>query len=256
MKTLINTVCASLLLFGAMAQGSSQPTGFLDASSLLVRASSKVGLTWEVNYPQPEIIDEIIEIDPEDDTVTTRVETNVTVRLLGAGYANSYGQYGWQESWSKFSDEAIATPFFVGTGDTINPQKILKNRNVDEDIELNFGFRGCVYAIASTPWYKRTWNDWRMMGTGHGGILILKNGDPAPQFTPEQPNQTSAKTFLKPYLTSNGENISIGTRDVIILVDLNKDSAAAGADYQDLVILMTFKETEELDDEDDDDDDD
>ena len=113
---------------------------------------------------------------------------------------------------------------------------------MDENIFLNMGFRGTKSANANTPWWKRTWNSWRMMGKnkGHGGILVLKNGDPAPNFSPERSNQLSAKTFLLPYLSADGETIKIGPKDVVVLVDLNKSNAQSGADYQDLVILMTF----------------
>ncbi|MGJ8724642.1 MAG: hypothetical protein ACSHYB_08805 [Roseibacillus sp.] len=243
MKTFKYSVCSLLLLLGNTLASEDAPTGYLDASSLLVRATSKVNLDWKVEFPGGDEIEEICEIDPETDTVTTTTETSVKIRLLGAGYGNDYA-YGWQESWVKFSDEWVAGKFFEGTGDTVNPNEILKNRTVGEGIELNMGFRGCVYATASTPWWKRTWNDWRMMGVGHGGILILKNGDLAPQFSPESSNQLSAKTFLTPYLSADGENIKIGPRDLIILVDLNKSSAAEGADYQDQVILMTFNDEE------------
>lgn len=241
MKAIKYSVCSLLLLLGGVSASNDAPTGYLDASSLLVRATSKVSLDWKVDFPAPEEIEEIVDIDPGDDTVTSNVETSVKIRLLGAGYGSAYAA-GWLESWVKFSDEWFATKFFEGTGDSVNPNRVLKNRKVDAGVEMNMGFRGTVSANANTPWWRRTWNDWRLMGVGHGGILLLQDGDPAPQFSPETSNQLSAKTFLLPYLSADGQSIKIGPKDVVVLVDLNRSSAAEGADYQDLVILMSFDE--------------
>jgi hypothetical protein len=242
MKSIKCSICAIILSAASLCSASDGlPTGYLDASSLLVRASSKVALDWKVQFPTSDDIEDIIEIDPDDDTVETKTKLNVKVRLLGAGYGSAYAA-GWLESWAQFSDEWKAERFFNGTGDQVDPSEILKEREVDENIFLNMGFRGTKSANANTPWWKRTWNSWRMMGKnkGHGGILVLKNGDPAPNFSPERSNQLSAKTFLLPYLSADGETIKIGPKDVVVLVDLNKSNAQSGADYQDLVILMTF----------------
>lgn len=255
MKTIKNTVRLFFLATSLSVAANNAPTGYLDASSLLVRASSKVALDWNVEFPAAGDIEEIVEIDPEYDTVTSKVETRVKIRLIGAGYGNAYAA-GWLESWVKFSDEWLPRQFFTGTGDHVNPDAVLKNRIVNEGIEMNMAFRGTVSANENTPWWRRTWNAWRTMGVGHGGIILLKNGDPAPQFSPERSNQLSAKTFLLPYLSADGETVKIGPKDVVVLVDLNKSSAAQGADYQDLVILMTFEDSEVDDDDEDDDDDD
>ncbi len=248
---ILGALCASLLLSSFAMGATDQPTGYLNASSLLVRASSNVDLDWKVQFPGGNI-EEIVEIDEQEDTVKTRTKTKVKVRLIGSGYQDVYGRYGPIQSYSKFSDESRHRPFFIGTGNRINPNKVLKSRTVRKNIELNFASRGVVSGTEDTPWWRLRWNGWRTMGVGHGGIIILKNGDPAPDFTPEYDNQISAETFLLPYLSEDAKTIKIGSRDVIVLVDLNKSSAEEGADYQDLVFLMTFKDENDDDDDDDD----
>lgn len=222
--------------------GADKPTGFLNVSESLVRATGSVMMDWKVELPKASEVEELVSIDEEGDTLTATTDLRVKVRVLGSGYANRYGDYGYIESWTQFSDQYFPSSFFNGYGDDVNPNRVMLNQKVDAGVAMNFAFRGAVSATRSTPWWQRTFNDWRVMGPGHGGILIFKDGDAAPEFSPEQANQASAKTFLLPYLSQDGSRVQIGSRDVVILVDLNKDSPESGADYQDCVILMSFEE--------------
>jgi hypothetical protein len=241
MKTFATSL-ATLLSAATVAFGGQAPTGFLEASSLMVRESGSVDLDWKVEFPPAEIIDDLVEIDDVNDRVTLKKEAKVDVRLLGSGYGNRYG-HCYVESFAKFSDESSYSTFFKGFGFEVQPNKKLKHRNkVDEGTSLDFAFRGSYGSNSWDNYLNNSFNGWRVMGEGHGGILILKNGDAAPSFSPERSNQTAAKTFLSPFLSSDGSKIKIGQRDLIVLVDLNKSSAEQGADYQDFVILITVKE--------------
>lgn len=240
----MNNIVSKIILLSAVAAsslaGSDKPTGFLNVSESLIRATGSVMVDWKVEFPKASEVEGFVTIDEEGDTLTSTTDLRVKVRILGSGYANIFGAHGYVESWSQFSDQYSPSNFFSGYGDDVNPNRVMLNKKVDAGVAMNFAFRGAVSATRSTPWWQRTFNDWRVMGPGHGGILILKDGDAAPDFAPEQSNQSSAKTFLLPYLSKDGSKIQIGSRDVVILVDLNKDSAASGADYQDYVILMSF----------------
>lgn len=242
MKTILTAILPLLAATLSASAAVEAPTGFLNVSESLVRATGSVMVDWKVEFPAASQVEELVTIDEESDTITANSELQAKVRILGCGYANIYGQYGYLESWTQFSDQRFASNFFNGYGDDVNPNRVMLNERVRAGVDMNFAFRGAVSATRQTPWWNRTFNDWRVMGPGHGGILILKDGDAAPDFSPEQSNQLSARTFLLPYLSQDGSKIQIGARDVVILVDLNKDSAQSGADYQDYVILMSFND--------------
>lgn len=237
-----NLIYATVLLGTSALFANYPPMGTLDVSTHQVRESGSVSLNWQVVFPPSNAIDELVEIDEELDMITLKTSADVDVRLLGSGYANQFG-HAYVESIAKFSDEAGYLDFFNGFGDDVDATEILKSREkVKKGTSLDMTFRGSVRANRSTPVSERTFNDYRVMGQGHGGILILRNGDLAPAFSPERSNQLSAKTFLLPFLNSDMTRIQIGENDLVILVDLNRSSAAEGADYQDFVVLMTINE--------------
>ena len=79
------------------------PYGFLNASSLMVRAESNVDLTWEVNIPATDV-EELVEIPPDEPTIIAKEDVAFEIRMLGAEYAYlgeyvlSYGQYQYDDS--------------------------------------------------------------------------------------------------------------------------------------------------------------
>ena len=218
------------------------PSGFLDASSLLVREDSDVNLTWEVNIPATEV-EELIEIPPEDPTIIAKEDVAFNVRVLGVEYAwmgdyvRAYGQYRYGNS--------PFLSFFSGYGDDANS---LANNTCDilrTGEELEFRFRGSRNGFRFMPAVHRTWFPYRYSSNSRSNddnpAIILKNGDPLPdRATPA--GQTDVATFLESYISDDGLTVEIGPKDLIILAELNRDLGEEGADYQDFVILVSFTE--------------
>lgn len=218
------------------------PTGFLDASALMVRAENNVDLTWEVNIPASEV-EELIEIPEDEPTIIAKEDVGFEVRMLAAEYAFlgqyvlSYGQYTYADSpWYTF---------FWGYGDDINA---LSKKSCDilrAGEELQFVFRGSKNGFKFMPREHRTWFDRRWSGPGPSWdtnetpALIFKNGDRLPAWvTP--PGQVDATSVLAPYLSEDRKTIKIGPKDLIILAELNRDLGEVKADYQDFIMLVSF----------------
>lgn len=224
------------------------PTGFLDASSLLVRESSNVDLKWEVNIPASKV-EELIEIPTDEPTIIAKEDVAFEVRMLGAEYAwmgqyvLAYGQYTYGSS----GENSPWYTFFWGYGDS---ESALTKKTCDilkAGEELMFSFRGSKNGFKFMPKQYRQWFDRRWTGTGPSWYnnrtpaIILKNGDELPErATPT--GQVDVSSFLAPYLNENGKTVKIGPKDLIILAELNRDFGDEGADYQDFVILVSFTE--------------
>ncbi|GHC55382.1 hypothetical protein [Roseibacillus persicicus] len=248
MKVTQSLILASLALAGGVCgeQVPVVPTGFLDASALMVRAETNVDLNWKVNIPATKV-EELIEIPDDEPTIIAKEDVAFEVRMLGAEYAWSgnyvlaYGQYTYGDSpWYTF---------FWGYGDDANA---LTKKTCDilrKGEELQFGFRGSKNGFRNMPWQHRKWHNYRWTGTGpswyqnDNPAIILKDGDKLPKrATPD--SQVDISTFLAPYLDESGKKVDIGPKDLIILAELNRDYGDKEADYQDFVILVTFTEAE------------
>lgn len=240
------TVGSLALLGSVFGEEPVIPTGFLDASSLMVRAESNVDLTWEVNIPASEV-EELIEIPEEEPTIIAKEDVAFEVRMLGAEYAwrgnyvLAYGQYTYGDSpWYTF---------FWGYGDDENALTKKTCDVLKTGEELNFIFRGSKNGFRIMPWQHRTWFDRRWSGTGPSWedndtpALILKNGDKLPKRKTDS-SQVDVASFLAPYLEEDKKTIKIGPKDLIILAELNREADDKDADYQDFVILVTFTEAE------------
>lgn len=71
-----------------------------------------------------------------------------------------------------------------------------------------------------------------------GHTYVLQDGDTPPSY-PAFGNQQSLQSFLKNILDAQGK-ISIGKKSVVLIVELG--SLDSSADFQDAVLLLTFKE--------------
>lgn len=71
-------------------------------------------------------------------------------------------------------------------------------------------------------------------------VKVFRNGDTAPNITPVA-GQTSAKDFLKPYINSTTNKITLQPNQIIYLYELYAtDLTSSAADFQDLVVLVTL----------------
>lgn len=71
--------------------------------------------------------------------------------------------------------------------------------------------------------------------------LILKAGDPAPSYAPFS-GQAPLATFLVPYVNTQTQSMVLAPNQVIIFFELGTTDLQSGAaDFQDLVILLTFQ---------------
>lgn len=265
------------LLSSALGGEPVVPTGFLDASSLMVRAASNVDLTWEVKIPATEV-EELVELPEDEPTIIAKEDVAFEVRMLGSefawrgDYVLTYGQY----TYSGGADgESPWYTYFWGYGDDENALNRKTCDILKAGEELMFNFRGSKNGFRDMPRQHLEWFDRRWTGTGpswydnHTPAIILKNGDSLPdRVTPS--GQTDISDFLAPYLedveassgrdddddddrrsskrsknSKGGKRIKIGPKDLIILAELNRDYGERGADYQDMVILVTFTKAED-----------
>lgn len=225
------------------------PTGFLDASSLMVRASSNVDLNWEVNIPASEVED-LIEIPEDEPTIIAKEDVGFEVRMLGVEYAHK-GDYVLAHGHYTYAGgedgESPWYTFFWGYGDD---EDALTKKTCDilkAGEELQFSFRGSKNGFRNMPSKHRKWFDNRWSGTGpkwydnETPAIILKNGDMLPErATPS--GQVDVSSFLSAYLERDGKTVKIGPKDLIILAELNRNRGDRQADYQDFVILVSFTE--------------
>ena len=165
------------------------PTGFLDASALMVRAESDVDLTWEVNIPAT-VVEELIDI-PDDGTPTIIAKEDVAfeVRMLSAEFAYngdyvlSYGQYTYTDDVNGSSPWYT---FFWGYGDQVDSLAVRTCDILEAGEELQFSFRGSKNGFRGMPREYLEWYDRRWSGTGpswynnNTPAVILKNGDRLP----------------------------------------------------------------------------
>ena len=228
-----------VLLSSAFGDEPVVPSGFLDVSALLVLENSDVDLNWEVNIPASKV-EELIDIPEDEPTIIAKEDVAFDVRVLGVEYA-WMGQYVLAQASYRYADSPNYT-FFRGYGDDVNS---LTNKTCDilrTGEELQFRFRGTKNGFRFMPWQHRQWFSHRH-SSGERGTLILKNGDQLPdRATPS--SQVDIASFLAPYLTDDLKTIQIGPKDLIVLAELNRDIDDEYADYQDMVILVTFTEAD------------
>lgn len=228
--------------------GSAVPTGSLDATSLVANASNKVELQWDVNLPAgtytgglESFIPDLVEIDADKGTLTTKKELDVEIHLLGSGY----GRYECLlEGWAKFSDESSPNSNISKSSRLIDSAEVFKSREgVPANVKLDLAFRGATEVDNRSLFnVELAWSPWLTMGSAEGRVRFLKSGDPAPQFSANWSNMLGAEAFLLPYLSEDANTVYIGPRQVLVLFDFDETQTGQPTNLQDAVVLMTFTE--------------
>jgi hypothetical protein len=228
--------CLSLLALAASpALASSNdlvPTGSLNVDRNLVRAGTLSRLNWEINVPTTTPVD----IEP-DGTIVPKKKTKMRVRTLGVAFQSGNTLLPIAAYWSK--NGGSWKSFFYDKGNKVDPTKVLVNKTVKKGDRINFGSRGRM-------------NDWlpfHSTGNYDQYVTVLKDGDTPPDYAPAY-NQGDIVSFMRPYIDASGK-VNIGPRDVIVLFE--NSTSRPGSQYfdmQDIVLLVTFEDTENDDDDD------
>jgi hypothetical protein len=208
------------------------PVGTLDAYPTLVRTGAKPNLTWNITYPS--VVKDYVDV--EDGKVIPKTRLVADVRVLGTGVTVGMGDnisLVPARAEVKY-DGGSYNQVFYGTNDEVVPGEIVWNRVVEQGKAMCFGGR---------YHYGHRWGPHYYSEDGTTNIRTLVNGDPAPSFN-MIPGAPTLESFLRPYLDSEGR-IKIGPMDVICLMELTHGadrSNEMGYDFQDMVLLVTFKE--------------
>ncbi|MEI7910416.1 MAG: hypothetical protein WCK77_12325 [Verrucomicrobiota bacterium] len=217
------------------------PVGSLTASPTVVQTGTKPTLTWSINYPS--VVKNYLTIT-NGTGVTSALGATVTpnqnlicdIRILGAGVTtqNSNGTINYIETAAKlrYNGSSSWTTIFDGkqTDTIVQTQGIIKTLNVTSGKTMDFG--GQYY-------YNGSWFTF-FNSTNGTNVQTLVNGDACPSYIPAY-NAPSLETFLKPYLDSSNK-VRIGPMDVVVFMELtHTDKTNPGYDFQDLVLLVTFR---------------
>ncbi len=210
------------------------PVGSLSVNTNVVRAGSSPSLTWNISYPS--IVKNYVTIQPPASLIPTQ-RMLADIRILGQGVTvqnSSKAGFAYVETVGKiqYNGSSTWTTIFDGvqTDSIAQSQGLLKTITVNAASTLNFS-GNYVYNGSNGPTFTS------QSGTN---IRCMVNGDTPPSYLPAY-NAPSLSSFLKPYLDASGK-VKIGPMDVIIYMELTDTStASAGYDFQDLVLLVTFR---------------
>lgn len=220
----------------AQANSPSIPVGWLNAAPTVVRTGTKPSLSWGITYPSD--VKDFIEIVPPS-TINPKSPLDVEVRVLGNGVTISYSNSsttseGFAQAAISF-DGGAYFGVFAGYNSDVNPNTVVWSRtNVTANQTIRFG--GRHYLNGWQPFYHST--------SGTNNVRTLVNGDIPPNKVPAH-NAPSLKDFIRPYLGNNGK-VKIGPMDVIVFMETTHTDSQqnnVGYDLQDLVLLVTFKES-------------
>ena len=230
-------LCAALTL-AANADPAAEPSipvGSLEAYPTFVRQGTKPNLTWDITYPS-EVKDYV---DVDEDEVTPKTQLVAEIRILGTGVTKGEGKKIKlvPAKAEVKSGGSSYNQIFHGTNDDVVPGGVVWTKVVQAGETMRFGgqfddngYMGHHYTS----------------GDGSTNIRTLVRGDNPPKFN-MVPGAPTLESFLAPYLDSSGL-IKIGPMDVICFMELThtkSQSESNGYDFQDMVLLVTFKEVPE-----------
>ncbi len=205
------------------------PVGTLQVSPKTVQTGVHTNLSWDVEYPSAVL--DIVDIN-DDDSITTKIETRLQLRVIGASWSTRTTFYT-VNAYARISGSSWRQVFY-GKEYDINPLYLPINRIVSPGSRIDVAARGHLGRSNWTQWY------WTL--ENHQNVVALVNGDPVPTIDKAHAIQEDVETYLANYVDDDG-NISIGPHDVIYLFDFNS-YGSSGFDLQDFVCLLTFTPTE------------
>lgn len=233
MKTIISTcLLGALLVPASFAQESQQepavPVGSLSVNHTTVREGVKPDLSWNIEYPST--VEEVVDIDPDTEVITTKTKLRVEVSVIGVGITDQTGREYPSRSWMHFSSVGWQH-IFTGKGSQVNPTINYVDRVVNPDEKIRFASRVNV-------------NGFNIYYNEDANILVLKNGDLPPSTEAGFDHQTSVADYLGPYVKDG--RLSLGPMDLIYAAELtHSDPSNSGYDSQDTIVLVRFTEVED-----------
>lgn len=259
-RTLILGIACLGLNGQVFAQNEMIPRGTLNVDKTLVRVGTQSQLDWQIRYP--EIVTDIVEVTPT--TITSKEELKMRVRVLGSKLKNNnglgnntsgidasnpallkkgtvtttttddekngaIGNQPVEVVWSK--NKSVWSRIFYGSQSTVVPTAVVLDTVIAKTDIVDFGARG----------YLSDWLPLYSTSSSSRNLIILKNGDRTPsQISSMKYGQITG--FLKPYLSTDAQTVKIGPGELLILLELDQtEPLAAGFDYQDLGLLVTFQ---------------
>lgn len=230
--SLLGLFVSGLALFQASADTDPfNPVGSLTVTPGTVQAGIHTNLDWNIQYPT--LVTDIVEID-DDDSITTKTETRVQLRVVGASWSTATTFFNVQ-GFARIGGTFWRQVFF-GRENDINPFHYPIDQVVAPGTRIDVAARGNLGG--------NSWTSWRWTLSDDPNVVALVNGDPAPTVTAAHSIQNDVETYLTQFLSDDG-TIILGPRDVIYLFDFNT-FGSVGYDLQDFVCVLTFTETEAI----------
>lgn len=226
-------------LGAAMLVHAGEWVGEISTSDVRVSVGETPNIEWRVTYPVAGVED-VIEI--VDDEITPKRCLTMAVRLLGASWSTPSNYY--------YVDGAlylngVKNDLFYGYHQQINPTEVVFEELVEPGDTIGAAARGSLSLHDSrhsvngggswSPLYT-TWSD-------SPNVVLLKNGDVAPQLSTSYAIQKNVRDHLAPYMDGSTGKMVLGPRDVVYLFDFN-DHTSSGFDLQDFCVLLTFTDAD------------
>lgn len=226
--SLMTGIFACLLSISSAFAADAVPTGTLSVDRNMIRVGSRSQLTWDIQHPAG--VTEVIDVVTPS-IIKPKQDLKMRVRVLGASFQETITSFLPVEvMWKKNSGSW--TRVFYGNQLLVNPSAVVLNTTVKKNDLISFGGRG---------FRDGSWLSLFNTGTASQNVVLLKNGDRVPTTVPAL-NGGNIESFLKPYLLADKKTVSIGNRDVILLMELGQTNVNnSGFDLQDLVVLVTFE---------------
>lgn len=219
---------ACLLSFSSTQANEVIPTGTLSVDRSMVRIGSRSQLNWNIQIPEG--VTEVVEIVTPN-VIKPKKDLKMRVRVLGASFQETLTSFLPVEvMWSK--NNSSWSRVYYGSQLLVNPSNVVLSANIKKNDRINFGGRG---------YRDKSWLPLYNTASDSPNMVMLQNGDKVPATTPAF-QQGQIESFLRPYLSANKKTISIGDKDLILLMELGQTNPNnSGFDLQDLVVLVTFE---------------
>lgn len=224
-------------LGAAMLVQASEWAGEISASDVTVQVGDIPTIQWSVTYPVGGVED-VIEI--EDGEITPKRCLMMDVRLLGASWGNAHR---FDYVYGSLQVSGDTTQIFYGYHEQINPAQVVFQELVEPGMTIRASAKGWnsnkVYRRSNKGYWSSTFNSWE----NTPNVVLLKDGDEAPQLTPTYAIQKDVRGHLSPYMDMSTGKMVLGPRDVVYLFDFNHVNSS-GFDLQDFCVLITFRDSE------------
>lgn len=230
-SSLLGLMVSGVLLTQAWADTDPYtPVGELTVSPTTVQTGIHTNLDWNIQYPS--LVTDVVDIE-DDDSITTKKETRVQLRVVGASWSTATTFYTVQ-GYVRLGHGSYWQQIFYGKEYNINPFNYVIDQVVQPGTNIDVAARGHKGGS--------DWSNWMWTLEDSPNVVALVNGDPAPNISAAHSIQNDVESYLTQYISEDG-SIILGPHDVIYLFDFN-DYNSSGYDLQDFVCVLTFTETE------------